>query len=399
MARRFILYAESDTEDTNMKEFQFGIPQKVIFGKGSIQKLPEVLTALNAKRVLIISGPTLKRMNLVAKTEAIARLASVATADFCNVPANPSVEVVDQALVAYRTFGADSIIALGGGSPMDTAKALSVVGKYGGSALDYESPGSVPGDTLPVIAIPTTAGTGSEVTSFSVITDKKRNYKFSIFSETTLPNYAILDSNYILSLPASVAAATGMDALTHAIEAYLSLASTPFSDAMAEKGMELLGRYILAFVANRSNEEAADGMLAGSMFAGIAFGKAKLGNIHAMSHPVSGYFDVPHGVANAILLPAVLRFNALADVGRYETIYQYIKRPGENQGRFTPSMLVDEIYQLLKEVEIPRHLAQVGVKKEMISSLTKDALTSGNIKTNPRSSTFEDIERIYYEAY
>ncbi len=175
-----------------------------------------------------------------------------------------------------------------------------------------------------MIAIPTTAGTGSEVTASAVITDESRNYKLSVFSYENLPKYAILDPELIMTAPASIAASCGVDALIHAMEAYISTNASPFSDAMAEKAMELIGGNIRRFVANRKDEEAACAMMAGCNFAGIAFAWARLGNVHAMSHPVSAYFNVPHGVANSILLPTVMEYNALADHGRYQVIYNYI---------------------------------------------------------------------------
>lgn len=179
---------------------------------------------------------------------------------------------------------------------MDVAKAVGVLAKYGGEIGDYEGAHKVPGPIVPIIAIPTTAGTGSEVTAFSVITDEARNYKLTVFSYELIPSYALLDPELVMTSPASVAAACGVDALIHAWEAYTSRDASPFSDAMAEKAMELIGANLRRFVANRQDEEAAAAMLSGSMFAGIAFAWARLGNIHAMSHPVSAYFHVAHGV-------------------------------------------------------------------------------------------------------
>ena len=243
--------------------------------------------------------------------------------------------------IAILASGADFIVALGGGSPMDVAKAVGVVAKYGGSITEYEGADKVPGDIIPLVAIPTTAGTGSEVTAFSVITDHSRNYKLTVFSYKLIPAYAILDAELLTTAPASVAAACGIDAMVHAIEAYISSAASPFSDAMAEKALELIGSNIRKYVANRTNIEAAEGMLVGSLFAGIAFSWARLGNVHAMSHPVSAFFNVPHGVANAILLPTVIEYNALADDGKYFKIYNYISKTTVKQEAFDSSMLAE----------------------------------------------------------
>ncbi|PKM74933.1 MAG: NAD-dependent alcohol dehydrogenase, partial [Firmicutes bacterium HGW-Firmicutes-17] len=255
----------------------------------------------------------------------------------------------------------------------------------------------VPGAIVPLIAIPTTAGTGSEVTAFAVITDRSRNYKLTVFSYELLPAFAVLDPTLVMTTPEKTAAACGIDALVHAIEAYLSKAASPFSDAMAEKALALIGQNIRLFVADRTNPEAAAKMLYGSMFAGIAFAWARLGNVHAMAHPLGGYFDVPHGVANAVLLPTVLEYNALADTGRYQTIYDAIKC-GDGWEDFTPQTLVDEIRSLTAALGIPQTLSEVGVMADKIPAMAVDAMKSGNILVNPRSTTLTQIEDLYRQA-
>ena len=274
---------------------------------------------------------------------------------------NPTVAVVNEATALYKECGATSIVALGGGSSMDVGKAVGVLVNYGGKITDYEGNHKVPGPIVPMIAIPTTAGTGSEVTASAVITDTERNYKLSVFSYEILPKYAVLDPELIMTAPASIAASCGVDALIHAMEAYVSRNATPFSDAMAEKAMELIGGNLRRFVANRQDEEAACAMMLGSNFAGISFAWARLGNVHAMSHPVSAYFNVPHGVANSILLPNVVEYNALADHGRYEVIYNYIREGNGPIENFTPDMLVEELRHLNEQLGIPATLSEVGV--------------------------------------
>ena len=300
-----------------MENFTFSIPQNIVFGKGSLSRLPEFVQALGGKHAFFISGPHLNKMGIVQTCADMLSAAGIASDAFTETEANPSVETVNAATARFLESGADCIVALGGGSPMDVAKAVGVLAKYGGEITEYEGGGKVPGDIVPLIALPTTAGTGSEVTAFSVITDHSRNYKLTVFSYKLLPAYAILDPDLLTTVPASTAAACGIDALIHALEAYLSTAASPFSDAMAEKAMELIGGNLRAYVGNRANEDAAAAMLAGSLFAGIAFSWARLGNVHAMSHPVSAYFNVAHGVANAILLPTVVAYNALTDKGKY----------------------------------------------------------------------------------
>lgn len=393
-----------------MNEFNFSVPQDITVGSGSMAKLPEVAKKLKGSHAFIISGPHLEKMGLVKKAADYLKAGDFSVDTFTDIEANPSVTTVEKATEAFLASGADFIVAFGGGSPMDVAKAVGVVAKYGGSITEYEGAHKVPGKIIPLIAIPTTAGTGSEVTAFSVITDHSRDYKLTVFSYELLPAYAILDPQLLTSAPASVAAACGIDAFIHAEEAYISTAASPFSDAMAEKAMELIGGNIRRFVAKREDVEAAEAMMVGSLFAGIAFSFARLGNVHAMSHPVSAFFDVPHGVANAVLLPVIAEYNALADHGRYFKIYNYISKIPAYESEFEPMMLVDAIRSLCRDIGIPENLTiainnaskrgEIG-KEEIeskIEAMAVDAMKSGNIAVNPRASRQCDIEMLYRKA-
>ena len=393
-----------------MNEFSFSVPQNITVGKGSLAKLPEIAKKSGGSHAFLMSGPHLAKMGLVEKAANSLKSAGIAVDTFTDIEGNPSVETVDKATAAFKEAGADFIVAFGGGSPMDVAKAVGVTAKYGGSITEYEGAHKVPGPIIPLIAIPTTAGTGSEVTAFSVITDHSRDYKLTVFSYEILPAYAILDAELLTTAPASVAAACGIDAFIHAEEAYISTAASPFSDAMAEKAMSLIGKNIRRFVANRGDIEAAESMLVGSLFAGIAFSFARLGNVHAMSHPVSAFFDVPHGVANAVLLPVIAEYNALADHGRYLTIYNDISPIPAYEEEFEPMMLVDAIRELCGEIGIPANLTEAinnasktgPVSAEeienKIEAMAVDAMKSGNIAVNPRSSRQCDIEMLYRKA-
>ena len=382
-----------------MNEFTFSVPQNIIVGKGSLAKLPEVAEKLGGKKAFIISGPHLNKMGIVKSCQDAMKEKGIESSSFTETEGNPSVETVDKAAAAFKESGADFIVALGGGSPMDVAKAVGVVAKYGGSITEYEGADKVPGDIIPLIAVPTTAGTGSEVTAFSVITDHSRDYKLTVFSYKLIPSYAILDAELLTTAPASVAAACGIDAMVHALEAYISTAASPFSDAMAEKALELIGANIRSYVANRGDIAAAESMLVGSLFAGIAFSWARLGDVHAMSHPVSAYFNVPHGVANAVLLPTIVEYNMLADKGKYLKIYNYIAALPVASDEFTPDMLVDEILKLNEALGIPAGLSEAGVTKDKFDAMADDAMKSGNIAVNPRSTTKKDILALYEKAF
>ncbi|ADO81852.1 iron-containing alcohol dehydrogenase [Ilyobacter polytropus] len=381
-----------------MKDFNFKIPQNINFGMGSLKKLPEILKENNSEHVFLISDRGLESIGVVKKVQDIIESGGIKCTAYLDVKPNPTIDIVNEATALYKDCGATSIVALGGGSPLDVSKTVGVLAKYGGRITDYEGMDKVPGPIVPMIAIPTTAGTGSEVTASSVITDESRNYKFSIVSYETLPKYAVLDPELIMTAPASIASSCGVDALIHAIEAYLSRNASPFSDAMAEKAMELIGKNLRRFVENRKDEEAACGMMSGSNFAGISFAWARLGNVHAMSHPVSAFCHVPHGVANSVLLPTVMEFNALVDNGRYEKIYNYIREGNEAIKDFKPEMLIEELKNLNEDLGIPKSLSEVGVKEHMIEDMAKDAMKSGNVLANPRETSLDDMIELYKKA-
>ena len=365
----------------------------------SLDRLPSILEKISSKNILLVSDHGLEKIGVTARVEKILKEAGITVNSFLDVLPNPTVDIVNAAVRMHKECGASGIIALGGGSPMDVAKAAGVLVRYGKSITDYEGAEMVPGPIEPVIAIPTTAGTGSEATPFAVITDTSRNYKLTVSSHNLLPEYAILDPSLIMTAPAGIAAACGLDAMIHALEAYTSLAATPFSDAMAEKALELIGGNIRRFVANRMDEHAAGAMMAGSNFAGIAFSWARLGNVHAMSHPVSANFGVPHGVANAILLPTIVEYNALADRGRYEKIYNWIRDKKLPAKDFCPQVLVDEIRELNRNLGIPASLSAAGVTKDRFEAMAKDAMASGNIAVNARQTTLYDVIALYEKAF
>lgn len=381
-----------------MNDFRFKVPQVIEFGVGSLKKLPEILKESKSEHVFLISDHGLEIIGVVKKVQDIIAEGGLKCTTFLDVIPNPTVDVVNDSAKLYKESGATSIIALGGGSPMDVAKATGVLATYGGKITDYEGLYKVPGPIVPIIAIPTTAGTGSEVTASAVITDEERNYKMSVISYEMLPKYAVLDPELIMTAPASVAASCGVDALIHAMEAYVSNFASPFTDAMAEKAMELIGANIRRFVANRKDVDAACAMMTGSTFAGMAFAWAKLGNVHAMSHPVSAYFHVAHGVANAVLLPTVVEYNALADHGRYEKIYNFIRESKEPAKDFKPQMLVDEIKKLNADLGIPASLSEVGVTEDKIEAMAKDAVVHPNVMANPRQTNLKEMIALYKKA-
>ena len=382
-----------------MNSFSFTIPQNIVVGAGSLKRLPELAKNLKKSKAYIISGPHLEKIGMVDKCREALKAAGIESDSFTQTEGNPSTDTVAKAAEGFKSSKADFIVAFGGGSPLDVAKAVAVIASYGGNITDYEGGGKVPGPVVPMIAIPTTAGTGSEVTAFSVITDHSRNYKLTVVSNYLLPAYAILDPELITTVPKSTAAACGIDAMVHALEAFISKAASPFSDLFAKEALRLIGTSIRDYVLDRSNLAACEAMLTGSLFAGIAFSHARLGDVHAMSHPVSAYFDVAHGVANAVLLPTIVDYNMTYASEKYKYIYDCICEKPLSDDTFTPEMLAAEIRVLNDELGIPSSLSEVGVDSSLFDKMADDAMKSGNILVNPRPTTKKDILALYAQAF
>ena len=382
-----------------MNSFSFTIPQNIVVGAGSLKRLPELAKNLKKSKAYIISGPHLEKIGMVDKCREALKAAGIESDSFTQTEGNPSTDTVAKAAEGFKSSNADFIVAFGGGSPLDVAKAVAVIASYSGNITDYEGGGKVPGPVVPMIAIPTTAGTGSEVTAFSVITDHSRNYKLTVVSNYLLPAYAILDPELITTVPKSTAAACGIDAMVHALEAFISKAASPFSDLFAKEALRLIGTNIRDYVLDRSNLAACEAMLTGSLFAGIAFSHARLGDVHAMSHPVSAYFDVAHGVANAVLLPTIVDYNMTYASEKYKYIYDCICEKPLSDDAFTPEMLAAEIRVLNDELGIPSSLSEVGVDSSLFDKMADDAMKSGNILVNPRPTTKKDILALYAQAF
>ena len=372
-----------------INEFQFTMPAKVVYKSGAIKELDALLKNAGIHKVLLVTDPGIAKAGFLDVVSPVLTAGNVEFKIFQEVEPNPSVDTVNKGAAIYDEFKFQGVIALGGGSPMDTAKAIAIKVTNNGEIPDYEGIDAFEKDPLPVWAIPTTAGTGSEVTPFAVITDRVRKYKLTVISSRIIPKVALLDPGLISGLPATIAASTGLDALTHAIESYVSLFSSPYSDAFAEKAIEMIGANLRLFVANRSNEEAAGSMLVASLFAGLAFTHARLGNAHAMAHPLGGYFDVPHGVANAVLLPYIMDYNRMADPEKFSRIARLM---GEEA---TPQGAVEAVRKLNRDLNIPENLSHFGVKEEVIPAMTEDAMKSGNVLANPRQTGPAEIQALY----
>jgi alcohol dehydrogenase class IV len=381
------------------RQYVFHAPTRVVFGGGSVEATGRELAALGGSSALVVTDPGVVKAGLLDAVLGSLAAADISTTVFDAVEPNPSIGTVEAAQAAYRSGGCNAIVAVGGGSPMDVAKAVGILVTNGGAITDYEGkPDAIRADLPPFVCVPTTCGTGSEVTPFAVITDQERHWKMSIASPREIPRVAIIDPDLFLKMPASLIAATGMDALTHAIESYTNRDVQPFADAFDIHAIQLIGAYLRPAVAN-GNREAMAYMAVAATMAGMGFSQNRLGIVHAISHPVTSYVGTPHGVANAILLPYVMEYNAIGAGPRIATIGRALSDGhGGPRWRNSTEAGIQAVRSLSRDVGIPETLGEVGVKEEHVPAIAADAMKSGNIRINPRRVTQADIEGVIHNA-
>lgn len=380
------------------RQYVFHAPTRVIFGSGTIQATGREVAALGGSTALVVTDRGVVGAGLLDGVRASLAAADVSATVFDAVEPNPSIGTVNAALAAYQSGGCNAIVAVGGGSPMDVAKAVGILATNGGTIAEYEGkPDAVRTDLPPFVCVPTTCGTGSEVTPFAVVTDEARHWKMSIASPRAVPRVAIIDPDLFLKMPAPLIAATGMDALTHAIESYTNQNVQPFADALDIHAIRLIGMYLRPAVAN-GNREAMAHMAVAATMAGMGFSQNRLGIVHAISHPVTSYVGTPHGVANAILLPYVMEYNAIGAGQRMVEVGRALSDDPQRIWNASPQMGIQAVRTLSRDVGIPETLGEVGVTEEHIAAIAADAMKSGNIAINPRRVSLQDIERVIRNA-
>lgn len=378
-----------------MSGYMFQIPARIVFGNGSISKVGEEAARFGNRALVVTGKSSSSRTGSLVTVLSALGAAGVSGVVFAQVESDPSVETVHSGVKLAREEKCNVIVALGGGSPLDAAKGISLLLSNGGDIRDFEF--KIPEkDGMPIIAVPTTAGTGSEITRFTVITDTERKVKMLIQGAGLIPKVALLDPELTLSMPAHVTAATGMDALTHAIEAYVSKIATPLSDVHALEAIRLIGEHLVTAVTAPDNLTAREGMLRGQMQAGMAFGNASVGLVHSMSRPLGAHFGIPHGQGNAMLLPVVVDYNRLAAPERYRDIALAL---GEDVDGLTlrdaAKSAALALEDLFDDTGLERRLSAFGVKESDIDRLAADALASGSTKMNPRTPDKEAIAELY----
>ena len=380
--------------------YQFQTPTKIISGIGSTAEIIKELNAINAKKVLLITDPGLVQAGIAQQVVEMLKQAAVEVEIFDAVEPDPSIQVATKAAEMAKNVKANVLIALGGGSAIDTAKSAALLVTNGGYLKDYAGVNKVVKPILPLIAVPTTAGTGSEVTIFAVMSDPDKQEKFTISSALIAPAVAVLDPLLTLKLPPSVTAFTGMDALTHAIEAFTSSIAQPPTDALALSAIKLVLKHLPVAVGRGDNIKARDGMLQASLLAGIAFNNAFLGLAHAIASPLGGHFHVPHGLANAVMLPYVMEYNLPTAVRRYAEIgcALGLQAVGDTP-RAVAEKTVAAITQLARDINIPEKLSNIGAKEELLPLVARDALKSIQLKFNVRNASEKEILALLQKAY
>ena len=375
----------------------FRAPPVIHVGRGALNQLPAALRELGAERAAIITDRVMGGTEWTPRLEALAADADVTTHILAELTGEPTTRDVDAALAAIRAADADVVIGFGGGSALDTAKLAAVLHTNPGSGPDYEGYERIPAPGLPVIAIPTTAGTGSEVTRGVAITDPDRDVKMLLMSAHLVPAVAIVDPEPTFTMPASVTASTGLDALTHGIEAYVSRRRFPITDALAIDAVDRIGRFISRAYHNPNDAEAREEMLVASLHAGLAFNNASVALVHGMSRPIGAYFHVPHGLSNAMLLPKVMEFSLSGDIPRFARIARVLGAT-ETDDDAAAAAGVAIVRDLAAELEVPS-LRAWGVVvdrfREVMGAMARDALASGSPANNPRLATLDEVIALY----
>jgi len=380
------------------KTYAIHMAPRIVFGVGTAQKSGEELVRLGVTHALVVTDGGLVKTEVPGTITKSLDAAGVKWTLFGDVEPNPSIETVEKGAGLYKESACDGIVAVGGGSPIDAAKAIGILVTTGGPMRDYFSGKQVERPLPPLVAIPTTCGTGSEATQFTVITDTGKHFKLGIGSPFNLPKVAVVDPGLLVGLPAHLVASTGMDALCHAIESYTSQIAQPVSDAFNLHAIELVAKHLRRAVAN-SNLRDLSGMAMASLLAGMGFNNTRTTLVHAMSHAVTGHAQVPHGIANAILLPHVLEFNLIGNPEKHADIAAALGEDIDELSTVEAARLAAvAVQELESDIGIPGSLRAVGVTDDLLDRMADDAMRSGGIALNARRPSRDDVLRLYRAA-
>ncbi|CAM3734483.1 iron-containing alcohol dehydrogenase [Xenorhabdus thuongxuanensis] len=379
------------------------LPRIMEVGGGAIISLPQILQSVNSKKPLIVTDKVMVQLGYLDKLQSILQRARIESDVYADTVPEPTAASIQAGIKKVKSDRFDAVIALGGGSPIDSAKAIAVIGKFGGTINEYRFPRQFNELGLPIIAIPTTAGTGSECTRVTIITDEKTDEKLLCMGAGFMPIAAIIDYELTISVPARTTADTGIDAMTHAIEAYVSRKANPYSDSQAIAAMKLIGPNLRKVYHDGNNKVAREAMMLGSTLAGIAFSNASVALVHGMSRPIGAFFHVPHGLSNAMLLPAVTHFSLEAAKERYAECARALTfaKPTDSDNVACKKLLTT-LVDLNEDLSVPTP-EQFGIDKtrffEVVETMAKQAEASGSPSNNPRIPTIEDMITIYKQLW
>ena len=373
------------------------------FGVGSRKMIAEEVAKRGYTKALVVTDKDLVKFGVAAQVTDVLKEAGIPFEVFDEVKPNPTVTNVKNGIAAFKSAGADFIVAIGGGSSMDTSKAIGIIinNPEFSDVVSLEGVANTKKKSVPVIALPTTAGTAAEVTINYVITDEKNVKKMVCVDPNDIPTLAIIDPELMLSMPRGLTASTGMDALTHAIEGLITLGAWEMSDMFEIKAIEMISKWLPKVVENPSDIEARDGMATAQYIAGMAFSNVGLGLVHGMAHPLGAYYDIPHGVANALLLPFVMEYNKESNAkAKFRTIANAMgvdtSKMDDDQAA---QAAVDAVKALAIKVHIPQHLKEIGVPESGLPTLAQAAFNDVCTPGNPRKATVEDILALYKKAF
>ncbi|WP_421193325.1 L-threonine dehydrogenase [Aeromonas enteropelogenes] len=382
-----------------MATFKFYIPAINLMGAGCLQEAAADIKGYGYRKALIVTDKILNQIGVVTKLTTLLAQNGIDSVVFDETKPNPTTSNVEAGLAMIKANGCDCVISLGGGSPHDCAKGIALVAANGGNIKDYEGVDRSAKPQLPLIAINTTAGTASEMTRFCIITDEARHVKMAIIDKHVTPLMSVNDPELMLAKPAGLTAATGMDALTHAIEAYVSTIATPVTDASAVMAIQLIAKHLRTAVNQGDDLHAREQMAYAQFLAGMAFNNASLGYVHAMAHQLGGFYDLPHGVCNAVLLPHVQAYNAQVSAARLKDVAGFmgvdVSAMSDEQGA---AAAIEAIKALARDVKIPAGLEQLGVKVDDFDTLASNALKDACGFTNPKQASHEEIVAIFRAA-
>ncbi|PZE20869.1 NAD-dependent alcohol dehydrogenase [Paenibacillus xerothermodurans] len=370
-------------------EFSFHLPTLIEFGWGKAARLGERLLQLGVSRIFLVSDKGVESAGLLTGLAAALRSSGMEYDIYTDIEPDPGLETINRGAEVFRSRPYDCIVAVGGGSSIDTAKGIRVVAARGGSIREYAGVNRIPGGpgSIPLIAVPTTSGTGSEVTIFGVYSDWQNNVKVTVTSEYMAPTIALVDPELTARLPAKLTAASGIDALAHGIETFFSLRSSPASDALAMEAIAVVNANLRRAVEDGSDMEARIGMSHGSLLAGMAFNNGFLGLAHAIGSALSGHCHVPHGIAIGLLLPSIIEFNTPACPAKAAKIAELIGVLDDHIGQSAGAAVA----KLVHGIGLPTRLREVGVDQEKLPAIAKDAFKSGMMQFNPRMPTEEEV--------